>query len=116
MSVTKERAMKPKITEEDVGDAIMAAFLETGADVTIAEIAARMCCSESTVRGTMKGGFAPAGTQAEEVVRPRMSKSYRWQEEGTFRVTVYGPTRECLREALLIERTAHAAIASGTQP
>jgi hypothetical protein len=100
----KEKAMKTKITEQAVGDAIVAAFVETGADVTVAEIAARIGCSGSTVRGTMKNGFAPAGTQAEEVMRPRMSKNYRWQEDGAFRVTVYGPTRETLRALLLAAR------------
>lgn len=70
----------------DVEAAVVHLYLDTGDDVTVKQIAERIDCSATTIRR-------------------RLSESLRlrWDREaapGTRLVTVYGPTRETLRQLL----------------
>jgi len=82
-----------------VRDAIVAMFLETGEDVTVKVIAARLGWTETKVRRHLTGasGFVVEGIQRHEEGRVSHSKDYRGFEVGAHKVFVYGPTRAFLR-------------------
>jgi hypothetical protein len=92
-------AMARKVTE-----AVTEAFIEDGKAHTAAEIAARIGCSVAAVRATMPNGWPPAGIDHEEDSRPSYSASYRGMETGSHRVTVYQPSREAMRQAVIAVR------------
>lgn len=83
-------------------DAVVAAYLETGRDQTVAEIAVRTGMSEAKVRKHLTDhvGFPADGLQRREESRTSYSKSYPAMEAGAHKVTTYGPSREYLRGLL----------------
>jgi hypothetical protein len=52
----------------------------------------------------MPNGWPPAGIDHEEDSRPSYSASYRGMETGSHRVTVYQPSREAMRQAVIAVR------------
>ena len=96
--------MEGKKTEKtEVRDAIVAAWIETGEDITVKVIAALLGWSEAKVRRhlTDASGFVVEGFQRREEGRTSYSRDYRGFESGSHKVSVYGPTREFLRQMLI---------------
>jgi len=97
-----------KLDQKDLAPlvgAIIGAYLATGKDLTARELAARMCWTESKVRRYLTagpGGGPPDGIRAFKEARTSYSRDYPGMEAGVHQVTTYGPTRERLRDFILL--------------
>lgn len=94
---------------EQLTEGVIAHYLRTGEDATVAELATDLGWSEAKVRrvlATAPGGV-PEGLYAEARTRQSHSRNYRYMAAGTHRVMVYGPHRSTLR-ALLLRHTPPA--------
>jgi len=101
-----------------VRSAIVAMFLETGEDVTIKVIAARLGWTETKTRRHLTGddGFLPDGIQQREAGRTSYSKDYPGTEAGAHKVSVYGPTRAFLREIITAQSRGLPPLLGYMQP
>jgi transposase-like protein len=89
-----------KITLDQIADAIVALYLETGHDPDAPTIATRAGCSVGTVRRLARDHSFP-GCLPRTEWRQSYSRDYPGFEAGAHKVTVYGPTRETLRQLVL---------------
>jgi hypothetical protein len=98
---------------------IIGAYLQTGKDQTAAELAGRSGWPLSKVRRYLTagpGGAPPDGVRAFHEARTSYSRDFPGMEAGVHRVTTYGPTREKLRDwILMLERIGkrNAALKAG---
>ena len=93
------------LTPEAVRDALFERYLRTGSDCTLKELSAEIGVSEPTIRKRL---LSPGGLPVfRDIVgsddeRESGSSDYPGMSTGRFhRVTVYGPTRDGLRQRLL---------------
>lgn len=90
-----------------VRDHVTEHYLATGNESAVAEIAKALDWTEAKVRAHVSTfGFPVAGLEARERRRPAFSKDYPGVPVAPRLVTVYGPTREHLRELLVAARLA----------
>jgi len=97
-----------KLDQKDLAPlvgAIIGAYLATGKDLTARELAARIGWPESKVRRYLTagpGGGPPDGIRTFSEARTSYSRDYPGMEAGAHKVTTYGPTRERLRDFILL--------------
>jgi hypothetical protein len=95
--------------EEAIRDTVVNIYLETGAELTCAEIAEKGLWPVGKVRAAMNRhhGCLP-GLVANEEHRPSHSKNYPGMTTGSHKVWVYAPTREHLRQMIRTLRGAQS--------
>lgn len=96
---------KATYTVEMMERALVDGYMATGKDMTQAEVAERMGCSQATVKKLLDECFGcPRGFVCREEVRASYSRNYPGFQSGSHRVWVYGPSRETLRGMLMSVR------------
>ena len=81
----------------DVEALVIRLYLETGNDVTVKQIAEHLDCSETTIRKRLDESRR---LRWDREAMPTYSRNYPAVRHGTRLVTVYGPTRDTLRQLL----------------
>lgn len=102
MSKSSATLPDPSTPNGRIFQAALALFLQDGKDHTAQELADHLGWGVDRVRRHLGGqnGFLE-GLRVEEEYRPRYSKSYTHVQAGTYKVAVYGPSREALRATIL---------------
>jgi hypothetical protein len=102
--------MKTAITDQSIVDAVVSAYLETGAGVTVAEIAEILKCPPLRVRArfTASRGLIP-GIDCREDYRPSYSRDYPSFQTGSHKVWVYSPSKSTLADIIKTLRASRAA-------
>lgn len=87
----------------EIRDAVIEAYLETGAALDVAQIATRMGCSPTKVRRIMAASNGcVAGLETRQANRENQSNMV----SGSHKVWVYAPSKQTLREIILDLRKA----------
>ncbi len=98
-TVELPKPVKVKVDEKAVYEVIVEHFMDHGEDATVAELAAALKCSESTVRKVLNACHGvPKGCVVREEHRESYSKNYTNMQAGSHKVNVYGPSRATLRD------------------
>lgn len=97
-----QKANAAKADGAKIADVVYVAFMETGDDIDVKEIAKRIGWSESKIRRVMSDNHGvPRGVTVSDESRPTYSRSYPTMQSGYVKVNVYGPTRSEMRRRML---------------
>ena len=108
---------KSTLTAEQVVGAVVALFLEKGADSTASEIAEALGCRPAAVNRVIAEGHGLLpGLCVTKEQRASYSRDYPAMQSGYHSVWVYGPTRATLRKIALEAQAAERLIAAAAAP
>lgn len=111
MTVAQRRIGRPpksahRLTAQEIVDWVTSRFIDTGQDSTIKEIAEAKGVSDNTVRKIFLAcNGVPEGLTLYQETRAGRSSNYPMFNAGSYRVSLYGPSRKHL--AALLKPSTH---------